>query len=728
MTGRRNALVATAAVIASVASLAVASSAVAASIVVSTNADNASGTTGTCSLREAIINANTDVDNTNGCAQGSGTDDISFAPALDDATISLANGELQIQSPLNIVGATSNVTIGGATGSRVIDINSGSPVVQISGITVQDGDLGIADSQRGGGIYNQGNGALTLTDVTVKNNSVSAASDGSGDAIAQGGGIFSAGPLFLNQSVISDNTATAHNTDATDTGSVAEGGGVLGGTMTITDSTISGNVAHGIDDHDSGGATHSPVDPQGGGIKAQNLTMQRSTVSGNKALGDAVDGFSRPFGGGIYLFGTSSDIQLSTVAGNQVGGSGGVFVQLVGGGILDSGGDMALTSDTVALNGPVDASSMDGANLQANPDYTAVNTILSDPRGGGANCNGAGTATSNSFDVDYSPGGASCGFTGDGTLTSDPKLDTNGLAGNGGLTETIALQTTSPAIDQGSAAAQTDPYDQRGLTRPVDVPAIGSPVGGDGTDIGAFEAQPAAAPDVTGTDPDSPAFNDVSPEVVGTTTDVLSSAEAPTSVTIFSDSACTTAVSSTPGGTPTDFATTGITALLPPNTTSTLYANASNDYGISSPCSTTFATYQLDSLGPVMTIDSGPSNPTDHTPTFTFHGTDASPPITYECSVDAAAFSPCTSPFTSSSLGDGSHTFRVQGADSLDTGGAPATRSFTISTPKVTPPPTTTPPTSTPPTSTPPATKKKKCKKAKKGSASAAKKCKKHKK
>ena len=58
-------------------------------------------------------------------------------------------------------------------------------------VVVQDGDLGNADSERGGGIYNQNNGALTLTDVTVKNNSVTANSDGSGNAIAQGGGVFS---------------------------------------------------------------------------------------------------------------------------------------------------------------------------------------------------------------------------------------------------------------------------------------------------------------------------------------------------------------------------------------------------------------------------------------------------------------------------------------------------------------------------------------------------------
>jgi CSLREA domain-containing protein len=724
MNGRRKVLAAAAAV---VASFAFASSASAASIVVDTTADDAGATTGSCSLREAIDNANTDAAPTNGCAQGSGLDAITFDLSLADQTINLdgAHGELQIHSDMSIDGETKNVTIGGTTGSRVIDINSGSPSVQISGLTVQGGDLGSADNLRGGGIYNPGTGVLTLTKVTVKDNSVTAVSDGSGTTIAQGGGVFSAGPLTLDRAVIKDNTATAHNTDATDTGSVAEGGGVLGGTMTITDSTISGNVAHGIDDHDSGGVTHSPVDPQGGGIKAQNLTMQRSTVSGNQAIGDAVDGFSRPFGGGIYLFGTSSDIQLSTVAGNQVGGSGGVFINPLGGGIHHAGGSLALTSDTIALNGRVDGVALDGANLQANGDFSVVNTILSDPRGGGGNCSNFDPPTSDSYNVDYSPGGASCGFTGDGTLTSDPKLDAGGLADNGPATETIALQTTSPAIDAGNAGGQTDPYDQRGLMRPVDSPSHADATGGDGADIGAFEAQAPSAPAVTDTNPDSPAFNDVSPEVIGDPGAAPSTAESASSVNIFSDSGCLTAVGS---GSALEFAGGGITALgTIPNATTTFYAQSTNDYGIPSPCSSPGFTYKLDSLGPVMTIDSGPSDPTDHTPTFTFHGTDASM-FTTECSVDGAAFSACQFSYTSAPLGNGSHSFQVQGTDSLGTGGAPATRAFTISTPTVTPPVTTpTPTTPTPPVTTP-APKKKKCKKAKKGSASAAKKCKKHKK
>jgi hypothetical protein len=278
----------------------------------------------------------------------------------------------------------------------------------------------------------------------------------------------------------------------------------------------------------------------------------------------------------------------------------------------------------------------------------------------------------------------------------------------------------SPAIDKGSSVGQTDTsHDQRGLSRPVQS-TVADATGGDGSDIGAVEAQAPPAPAVTGTSPTSPTVFDTSPEVIGSTSAGPTSDESPSSVGIFSDSACGTEVDLGRGST-SDFSTTGLTAIVDPNATTTLYANASNDYGIVSPCSSTFAAYKHDSLGPVMTIDSGPSDPFDRTPTFTFHGTDASPPLTYECSVDTGtpSYDPCTSPFTSDSLGDGSYTFRVRGADAQGTGGAPMSLGFTIST--------AAPPAVTPPAPTP-APKKKKCKKAKKHRASAAKKCKKKKK
>src|SRR4029079_3898450 len=63
---------------------------------------------------------------------------------------------------------------------------------------------------------------------------------------------------------------------------------------------------------------------------------------------------------------------------------------------------------------------------------------------------------------------------------------------NGGPTQTLALLTGSPARDKGAAAI--DPItstpittDQRGLSLPVDDPAIMNATGGNGSDIGAFE-------------------------------------------------------------------------------------------------------------------------------------------------------------------------------------------------------------------------------------------------
>ncbi|MEO0853318.1 MAG: choice-of-anchor Q domain-containing protein, partial [Cyanobacteria bacterium J06648_11] len=63
------------------------------------------------------------------------------------------------------------------------------------------------------------------------------------------------------------------------------------------------------------------------------------------------------------------------------------------------------------------------------------------------------------------------------TLTNvDPLFEPVGLQDNGGPTQTLALQTTSPAIDQGSNPLTLN-VDQRGADRTV----------GGGTDIGAFE-------------------------------------------------------------------------------------------------------------------------------------------------------------------------------------------------------------------------------------------------
>ena len=93
---------------------------------------------------------------------------------------------------------------------------------------------------------------------------------------------------------------------------------------------------------------------------------------------------------------------------------------------------------------------------------------------------------SEGYNLSNGDGGGLLTGTGD-RINADPKLDPAGLLFNGGPTQTIALTQGSAAIDQGKAPPGQI-TDQRGSPRPVDNPAIAAAAGGDGSDIGAFEA------------------------------------------------------------------------------------------------------------------------------------------------------------------------------------------------------------------------------------------------
>lgn len=75
--------------------------------------------------------------------------------------------------------------------------------------------------------------------------------------------------------------------------------------------------------------------------------------------------------------------------------------------------------------------------------------------------------------------------------TVDAGLENTGptspvLKPNGGPTDTIALLSTSPAIDAGNSNLTTD---GRGLKRPVDIASVDNAQGSNGSDIGSFELQ-----------------------------------------------------------------------------------------------------------------------------------------------------------------------------------------------------------------------------------------------
>ena len=69
-----------------------------------------------------------------------------------------------------------------------------------------------------------------------------------------------------------------------------------------------------------------------------------------------------------------------------------------------------------------------------------------------------------------------------------------------------------------------------------------------------------------------------------------------------------------------------------------------------------------DTTAPNTNITSGPADPTNSSDaSFTFDSTE--PGSTFECSLDGAAFSACTSPSDNPGLAEGDHTFEVQATD-----------------------------------------------------------------
>jgi hypothetical protein len=103
-------------------------------------------------------------------------------------------------------------------------------------------------------------------------------------------------------------------------------------------------------------------------------------------------------------------------------------------------------------------------------------------------------------------------------------------------------------------------------------------------------------------------------------------------------------------------------------------------------------TVAVDTVAPNTTIGSGPLGSTSFTTaTFSFTADDAA--ATFECSLDGAAFTSCTSPRTYSGLSESSHTFAVRAIDSAgNTDPTPATRTWTVDTTPPAAPVITSPP------------------------------------
>lgn len=260
--------------------------------------------TGTCSLRDAIIYANTRPTDTGTITLAAATYTLTIPPNLQNTQSDATTGDLDLMASVTIngVGAGSTIIQASATDStagidRVFAIgNSSMPTtVIISGITIRNGRRtsdqfsGIGGS--GGGIFVGARSTVTLNDCIISGNAVFKPSSSSIGIL--GAGIDNAGTLTLSNTTVSSNNAS---------GSYAPGGGIYNdNTLTLTNSTITGNTSS-----------------NGGGIyngSGRSLMLTNSTISGNVASN----------GAGIYNNGTLIAMS-TTIDSNVAAGFGGAVM------------------------------------------------------------------------------------------------------------------------------------------------------------------------------------------------------------------------------------------------------------------------------------------------------------------------------------------------------------------------------------------------------------------
>jgi len=213
-------------------------------------------------------------------------------------------------------------------------------------------------------------------------------------------------------------------------------------------------------------------------------------LNGNSAGSGSVNsGFVG--GGGIGNGGATVNISNSTISGNSSGCNCG------GGGIATIfGGVTNLRNVTIANNNasagpgggiisslPVSGAALGTTNLS--------NTIVADNTAT-ANPDVNGSIVSQGYNLVRTRGTSTGYVASDQPDGADPKLGP--LANYGGPTETHSLESSSAAIDQGNSTLMTD---QRGFMRPIDNPSFSNAPGGNGSDIGAFEALGTTAGAVT---------------------------------------------------------------------------------------------------------------------------------------------------------------------------------------------------------------------------------------
>ncbi|MBW2506996.1 MAG: hypothetical protein JRE81_00045 [Deltaproteobacteria bacterium] len=208
---------------------------------------------------------------------GGGVHNVGFSE-LTDCTVSnntalLASGGLSNRPDATMM--LTRTTVHGNSAATVAGGIANRGIVELNATIVSGNEAGTI----GGGVVNRDIGTVSMIDTTVSSNA----------AEGQGGGIFNEGAVTLTDAVVSSNNSGAdgggiHNsgaltivrsTIAGNTGATS-GGGIenYSGSIEIDSSTISGNIAT----SGGGGAIENPF-PDG------TLSLTNTTVSGNSSIG-----------------------------------------------------------------------------------------------------------------------------------------------------------------------------------------------------------------------------------------------------------------------------------------------------------------------------------------------------------------------------------------------------------------------------------------------------------
>jgi CSLREA domain-containing protein len=265
------------------------------------------------------------------------------------------------------------------------------------------------------------------------------------------------------------------------------GGGILNdhGQLTLVDCVLSGNSASvGAGIYNSGGGTGSQI--------STAVTLMNCTLSGNISTNNGGALFNDGVAGRAYLFLTNC-----TLSGNSAGGEGGAMDNA---GTSNGQADVNINNSTIAGN-----SGLSSVYTDAPFGPVCYDSIFSSSSGVPNFKANSGSFISVGHNISTDKSQTFFNANKGDKSNTDPKLD-NTLKLNGGTTPTLALLTTSPAIDNADPA-NSPARDQRHFVRHGSI------------DIGAFE--------FSGTPPIPPSVTTAAATNIGTTSAKLNAAVNP---------------------------------------------------------------------------------------------------------------------------------------------------------------------------------------------------------